>query len=53
VILFGPTDPAIWKPLGPNVTVLRGEPISAVSADEIVRTISRESPKALCSAQAD
>jgi len=53
IILFGPTDPAVWKPLGPNVTVLRGEPISSVSADEIVKTILRESPKALCSAQSD
>ncbi|MGD0464581.1 MAG: glycosyltransferase family 9 protein [Tepidisphaeraceae bacterium] len=53
VILFGPTDPAAWKPLGPSVTALRGQPLSSVSPEKIVQTILRESPKALCSAQTD
>jgi ADP-heptose:LPS heptosyltransferase len=53
VILFGPTDPALWKPLGPSVTVFRGQPLSSISPDQIVQTILRESPKALYSAQAD
>lgn len=26
VVLFGPTDPAVYHPLGPRVTVLQGEP---------------------------
>jgi heptosyltransferase-3 len=26
IALFGPTDPAVYQPLGPRVTVLRGEP---------------------------
>jgi heptosyltransferase III len=53
IILFGPTDPAIWKPYGPNVTTFRGDPISCISAKDIVQTISQESPKALCSTQND
>jgi hypothetical protein len=46
-------DPALWKPLGPSVTVFRGQPLSSISPDQIVQTILQESPKALYSAQAD
>lgn len=53
IILFGPTDPAIWKPLGPRVTALRAQPLSAISPQQIVQTILRQSPPTLCSAQAD
>ncbi|MGD0540413.1 MAG: glycosyltransferase family 9 protein, partial [Tepidisphaeraceae bacterium] len=53
VILFGPTDPAVWKPLGPSVTIIRGQPMSSVSPEQIVQTVLRESPTALCSAQTD
>ncbi|HEX4054776.1 MAG TPA: glycosyltransferase family 9 protein [Tepidisphaeraceae bacterium] len=53
VILFGPTDPAIWKPLGPRVTALRAQPLLGISPERIVQTILRESPPTLCSAQAD
>lgn len=35
VCLFGPTDPARWRPLGPRVTVLRGSPIEAISVDDV------------------
>ncbi|HEY1921387.1 MAG TPA: glycosyltransferase family 9 protein [Tepidisphaeraceae bacterium] len=53
IILFGPTDPAVWKPFGPNVTALRGQPIASISPDQITQIIARESPKALVSAQSD
>ena len=28
VAVFGPTDPAVWRPLGPSVRVVRGEAVS-------------------------
>ena len=36
VALFGPTDPAIWKPLGPKVQVIRGEPIDQISVEQVL-----------------
>jgi ADP-heptose:LPS heptosyltransferase len=35
IALFGPTDPQIWKPLGPKVHVLRHEPIEHLAVDEV------------------
>jgi heptosyltransferase-3 len=35
--LFGPTDPARWRPLGPAVTVLRRNPLGELGIDEVVR----------------
>jgi len=35
IALFGPTDPRIWGPIGRRVTILRGIPLSTISADEI------------------
>lgn len=36
LILFGPTtDPVRWKPLGPAVQALRGEPIDAIEVDQV------------------
>jgi heptosyltransferase III len=32
--LFGPTDPAVWRPLGPRVAVLRSEPLDRLSVGE-------------------
>jgi len=32
VVLFGPTDPAVYRPLGPRVTVLQGKPDGFVEA---------------------
>jgi ADP-heptose:LPS heptosyltransferase len=34
--LFGPTDPARWKPLGPRVSVLRGEPLDALNVEPVL-----------------
>jgi ADP-heptose:LPS heptosyltransferase len=35
VVLFGPTDPAVWKPLGPRVICLRqGQDVSGITLDD-------------------
>lgn len=41
VALFGPTDPAMWAPLGPRVTVLRRKPLDSLRVDEVVTELSR------------
>jgi heptosyltransferase-3 len=35
VALFGPTDPAVWKPLGPRVTALREEKLEKLSVTKV------------------
>jgi len=40
VILFGPTNPKIWNPLGPRVTTLSHHPLSDLRADEVHRALS-------------
>jgi ADP-heptose:LPS heptosyltransferase len=35
IALFGPTDPRIWGPIGRRVTILRKQPLSAISEEEI------------------
>jgi hypothetical protein len=42
VALFGPSDPAVWKPLGPRVKTLRGEPIDSISVDDVFHVASGE-----------
>lgn len=32
VVIFGPTDPSVWAPVGPRVTVLRDQPWPTVAA---------------------
>jgi heptosyltransferase III len=39
--LFGPSNPAIWAPRGPRVSVLQREPISELSVDEVLRAAQR------------
>jgi len=41
IVLFGPTDPTIWRPLGSNVTVISSPDgnINGISADEIVAKV--------------
>jgi hypothetical protein len=34
--LFGPSDPNVWKPLGPRVTVLHKQPLDDLSVDEVL-----------------
>jgi hypothetical protein len=33
--LFGPSDPAVWKPLGPKVATLREEPLEKLSVAKV------------------
>lgn len=40
--LFGPTDPAVWKPLGPRVSVLRHEPLEALAEEKVYAWIKDE-----------
>jgi heptosyltransferase-3 len=41
VSLFGPTDPARWHPLGPNVQTLRGAPMDGISVDEVYEAVAK------------
>jgi ADP-heptose:LPS heptosyltransferase len=41
VSIFGPTDPARWRPLGPAVTVIRGEPIASVPVDAVLEAVEK------------
>jgi heptosyltransferase-3 len=34
--LFGPTDPALWRPLGRRVRLLHGEPLDALPAEAVI-----------------
>jgi ADP-heptose:LPS heptosyltransferase len=48
--LFGPTDPALWSPVGPHVATLRGNrrSLTALDVDEVVaaaRRIASESAR--------
>jgi ADP-heptose:LPS heptosyltransferase len=33
--LFGPTDPVVWRPLGPRVAVLRHQPLDELPVDAV------------------
>ena len=35
VALFGPTDPTVWRPLGPAVQVVRGEAMEAIPVEAV------------------
>jgi len=43
IALFGPTDPARWRPLGPHVHTLRGQPIESLSIDEVYDATTKAS----------
>ena len=38
-VLFGPSDPAIWGPWKTASTILRGNPISEIRVEDVVRSI--------------
>lgn len=40
VVLFGPTDPARWRPLG-CVEIIRGEPIESIAVNEVEAAVMR------------
>ena len=44
IVLFGPTDPSIWKPLGRHVQVVSTSdhgPLSAIGVDEVVLRVQQ------------
>src|ERR1700693_3750831 len=43
VVLFGPTDPAKWRPLG-RLTVLHREPIDSISVGDVIAALGRDIP---------
>lgn len=43
VSIFGPSNPARWRPLGPRVAVVRGEPLESLSAEQVRATMGRSS----------
>jgi ADP-heptose:LPS heptosyltransferase len=40
VSIFGPTDPARWRPLGPRVSTVMGSPIDAIDVEQVYSTLS-------------
>ncbi len=41
VSIFGPTDPAVWRPMGPRVKVIQGETLEKVSVDEVLAAVTQ------------
>jgi ADP-heptose:LPS heptosyltransferase len=39
IAIFGPTDPAIWRPVGPSVRVLQGSTMEDVSVDSVMEAL--------------
>jgi heptosyltransferase III len=39
--LFGPSNPAVWSPLGPQVRTLRAEPLSRLPVEAVLATLPR------------
>ena len=39
LVLFGPSNPAIWRPVGPNVEIIQHEPLSELSVDSVLEHI--------------
>lgn len=52
-ILFGPTDPAIWKPLGPRVVTIHGDPLARLPAERVFQALLNGLPQTLSPARAD
>jgi heptosyltransferase III len=36
ITLFGPTNPQVWKPLGPRVTALKADTLDEISVDQVL-----------------
>ena len=39
VTLFGPTNPGVWKPMGPRVRVLHRPTLEAISVDDLMSEV--------------
>lgn len=51
IAIFGPTDPAVWRPLGPDVRTIRGEtrpedPFGGLSASQVLDVLADTPPAA-------
>ena len=42
VALFGPTDPNVWKPMGPKVRVLHRPTLDAISVDDVMGEVKAQ-----------
>lgn len=40
VAIFGPTDPAMWAPLGPRVRVLRRQPLGTLAVNDVLAALA-------------
>ena len=40
LVLFGPTSPARWKPLGPRVSALQADPLDSLAVDQVIRAFA-------------
>lgn len=38
--LFGPTDPAVWRPMGPKVVTLRAQPIGSLPLERVIEQVN-------------
>jgi len=42
IVIFGPTDPARWRPLGSRtINVLRREPLDSINVHEVADALSK------------
>ena len=39
IALFGPTDPAIWQPVGPDVTIIQAWDLKNVSVETVLKNV--------------
>jgi heptosyltransferase-3 len=39
IAIFGPTDPAVWRPVGPSVKVLQGHTLEDITVDAVMEAI--------------
>jgi len=39
VALFGPTSPAVWKPMGPRVSVVQRDKLDAISVEDVMAQV--------------
>ncbi len=42
VSIFGPTDPARWKPIGPRVTIVQGNAVGSISVEDVLESIDTQ-----------
>jgi heptosyltransferase III len=53
VILYGPTDPAVWKPLGLRVSAIQADPPFSFAPDRVLHELMAIIPQTLAPVRAD